>query len=55
MDGELDISRKGMLYNISGSSGVEIRFKDTLDVIRIGTKNSAKLKLEIVKRIKLIT
>ena len=43
---------KGMLYTISGSSGVEIKFKDTLDVIRIGTKNSAKLKLEILKRIK---
>lgn len=43
---------KGMLYNINGSSGVEIKFKDTEDMIRIGTMDSAKLKQEITKRIK---
>lgn len=41
----------GMLYNISGTGGVELRFKDTENVIRIGSKDSRKLKEEITKRI----
>lgn len=44
---------KGILYNISGSDGVELRFNDTTRVIRIGTKDSLKLKQEIEKRIRL--
>ena len=43
---------KGMLYNISGSDGVELKFKDTDRIIRIGTKDSAVLKREIVSRLK---
>src|SRR5260221_2757796 len=42
----------GMLYNISGSHAVELRFNDTEKVVRIGTKDSTKLKQEIVRRIK---
>ena len=41
---------KGMLYTISGSNGVEIKFKDTVEVVRIGTMDSVKLKHEILKR-----
>ena len=41
----------GVLYNISGLAGVEIKFNDTKDVIRIGSKDSHKLKEEIAKRI----
>lgn len=40
----------GMLYNISGTDGVELRFHDTGRILRIGTKNSANLKKEIEKR-----
>lgn len=42
---------KGMLYNISGLDGVELRFKDTNSVIRIGTRQPLKLKEEIEKRL----
>lgn len=41
----------GMLYNISGSDGIEIKFNDTERVLRIGSKDSMKLKLEIEKRL----
>ena len=41
----------GVLYNISGLDGVELKFKDTENVIRIGSKDSHKLKDEIGKRI----
>ena len=43
--------RGGMLYNISGSDAVELKFTDTDKVIRIGTKDPMKLKLEIKKRL----
>lgn len=42
----------GWLYNISGSRGIELQFIDKKGVIRIGSKNSAKLKNEIIKRLK---
>jgi hypothetical protein len=42
----------GMLYNISGSEGIEIEFNDTKRVVRIGSKNPGLLKLQIEKRIK---
>lgn len=42
---------KGLLYNISGTDGVELRFKDTNRIIRIGTKDPVTLKKEIEKRI----
>ena len=41
----------GMLYNISGSEGVELKFADTNRVIRIGTKDALNLKQEIEKRL----
>jgi hypothetical protein len=41
----------GLLYNISGSDGVELRFHDTNRIIRIGTKDSLRLKREIEKRL----
>ena len=41
----------GMLYNISGTDGVELKFNDLERVVRIGTKDSTKLKEEIAKRI----
>ena len=41
---------KGILYNIHGFDGVELKFSDTDRVIRIGTSDSAKLKQEIEKR-----
>ena len=43
---------KGMLYNISGTEGVEVHFIDTDNVIRIGSKASQRLKQEIQKGIK---
>jgi hypothetical protein len=42
----------GWLYNVSGSDGIELRFNDNKRVIRIGTKDSTKLKDEIIKRLK---
>jgi hypothetical protein len=41
----------GMLYNISGSEGVELTFNDTGRVIRIGSANAGRLKEEINKRL----
>ena len=41
----------GWLYNISGSDGIELRFSDKRGIIRIGTKDSAKLKNEIIKQV----
>lgn len=43
---------RGMLYNISGSAGVELKFRDTSRIFRIGTKDSAILKREIESRLK---
>lgn len=42
---------KGVLYNMSGTSGVELKFHDTTQVIRIGTKNPGLLKKEIELRV----
>ena len=41
----------GMLYNISGSDGVELQFNDTDRIIRIGTKDAGQLKREIESRL----
>lgn len=41
----------GMLYNVSGSEGVELTFNDSSRIMRIGSDDPAKLKHEIVKRI----
>lgn len=41
----------GVLYNVSGTDGVELKFNDTENMIRIGSKNPQQLKLEISKRI----
>jgi len=40
----------GILYNVSGLDGVELKFIDRRTVIRIGTKDSENLKREIQKR-----
>jgi hypothetical protein len=42
---------KGILYNVSGLHGVELKFNDTNRVLRIGTRDSHNLKLEIAKRL----
>ena len=42
---------KGILYNVSGVHGVEIKFNDTSSVIRIGSTDSENLKQEIEKRL----
>jgi len=42
----------GMLYSIDGTHAVELKFKDSKRVIRIGTKNSTQLKRKITKRMK---
>jgi len=41
----------GMLYNITGTSAIELKFKHTNKVLRIGAKDSLKLKQEIEKRL----
>lgn len=41
----------GMLYNVTGSEGVELTFHDSPRIVRIGTEDPARLKQEIVKRI----
>ena len=41
----------GWLYNISGSNGVELTFKDTSRVIRIGSANASALNKAISERI----
>lgn len=42
----------GMLYNITGTKGVELQFIDKAGVVRIGSKDSHRLKQEIQKRLK---
>jgi hypothetical protein len=42
---------KGMIFNINGSGSVELRFKDSDRVFRIGTKEPETLRAEITKRI----
>lgn len=41
----------GWLYNVSGSDGIELKFNHNKKIIRIGTKDSTKLKDEIIKRV----
>ena len=41
----------GMLYNMSGSDGVELQFSDTDRIIRIGTRDAGHLKTEIENRL----
>lgn len=40
----------GMLYNISGSEAIELKFNDSERIFRIGTQNTDTLKAEIMKR-----
>jgi hypothetical protein len=42
---------KGMMYNISGTESVELKFNDTDRIFRIGTKNPQLLAKEIELRI----
>ena len=42
---------KGVLYNIQGSDGIELKFNYTNRLVRIGTKDPIKLKQEIEKRL----
>ena len=42
----------GMLYNISGSAGVELTFKEKSRILRIGSANASALKLAISSSIK---
>jgi len=42
---------KGTLYNISGIDGVELKFNNTGRVVRIGSRDSSRLKMEIEKRL----
>ena len=41
----------GMLYNITGTAAIELKFKHTNKVFRIGSKDPLKLKQEIEKRL----
>jgi hypothetical protein len=41
----------GMLFNISGTDGIELKFNDTNRIIRIGSKKPRSLKKEIEKRL----
>lgn len=41
----------GMMYNISGSEGIELKFKDSPRVIRIGSKTPEALKEAIGRRL----
>ena len=41
----------GMLYNVGGSAGVELKMKSTERVVRIGTKNPTQLRTEISRRL----
>jgi hypothetical protein len=41
----------GMLFNISGTDGIELKVNDTNRIIRIGSKNPRSLKKEIEKRL----
>ena len=42
---------KGMLYNITGTAAIELRFMHANKVVRIGAKHPLKLKQEIEKRL----
>ena len=41
----------GTLYNAAGLESLELKFKGTKEVIRIGTKNPAQLRNEISRRL----
>ena len=45
----------GMLYNISGTAGLELKFNDTNRIIRIGSPDPSALKKAIEERLKRIT
>ncbi|MCB9197866.1 MAG: hypothetical protein H6600_05355 [Flavobacteriales bacterium] len=45
------IIMNGVLYNISGTDAVELKFKDSHRIVRIGSKNSGNLKQEIDNRL----
>jgi len=40
------------VIHVSGSDGIELKFSDRSRIVRIGTKDSTKLKDEIIKRLK---
>lgn len=40
-----------MLYNVHGLNAVELTFKDKQKIIRIGSPESKRLKMEIDKRL----
>ena len=42
---------KGMLFNISGAKGIELKFTDSNRIVRIGSQNPFVLKQEIEKRL----
>lgn len=42
----------GLLYNISGTAGVELRFNDTNRIIRIGSPHPSALRKAIEERLK---
>lgn len=42
----------GMLYNIGGSGGIELKLKETASVIRIGSADPIRLKEEIQKQLR---
>jgi hypothetical protein len=44
----------GMLYNITGTGGVELKFNDSSRIIRIGSPDPSTLKKEIEARLKRI-
>lgn len=45
----------GWLYSISGSEGVELQFADRTSIVRIGSKNAALLRNQIIEHAKLPT
>ena len=46
---------KGTMYNISGTRAIELHFKDTNRIVRIGSKNPEQLKKEIEARIRILS
>lgn len=45
----------GWLYNISGSDGIELQFADRKSIVRIGSKNAALLRKQILTQANLIS
>ena len=46
---------KGTMYNISGTRAIELHFKDTNRIVRIGSKNPEQLKREIEARLRILS